>query len=79
MHQDQDFYRVIAVQAPVKQRNNILTLLITLENMKGEQKTKNIEFTSDSLAYEFYKTQMQILENRKKKDNFCFTIQKFNI
>ena len=36
MHQDQDFYRVIAVQAPVKQRNNILTLLITLENMKGE-------------------------------------------
>lgn len=67
MHQDQDFYRVIAVQAPVKQRNNILTLLITLENMKGEQKTKNIEFTSDSLAYEFYKTQMQILENRKKR------------
>lgn len=67
MHQDQDFYRVIAVQAPVKQRDNILTLLITLENMKGEQKTKNIEFTSDSLAYEFYKTQMQILENRKKR------------
>lgn len=67
MHIDQDFFRVIAVQEPIIQNDTLITLLLTLENMKGEQKTKNITFNSLSRAYEFYNIQSKILANRKKR------------
>lgn len=63
MHIDPDFYRVVAVQ-----KVEIPTIiLLTLENMKGEQRTKQIVFDSDIYAQEFYIMQSKMLENKKKR------------
>lgn len=63
MHIDPNFYRVVAIR-----KVEIPTvILLTLENMKGEQLTKQIVFDSDVYAQEFYIMQSKMLENKKKR------------
>ena len=65
MHIDQNFFRVIAVKEPVAIKDLFLVDII-LQNMKGEEQTKKIAFSSSGDAFTFYLTQKKIIERGKK-------------
>lgn len=65
MHIDQNFFRVIAVNQP-RMISDLFIVDIIMENMKGEQQTKNMTFSSSGDAYTFYLTQKKIIERGKK-------------
>lgn len=65
MHIDQNFFRVIAVKEPQAIKDLFLVDII-LQNMKGEEQTKKIAFSSSGDAFIFYVTQKRLLERVKK-------------
>lgn len=66
MNPDPNFYRVVAVVKP-EYIGDLVMVLVTLENMKGEKQEKNIVFNTITSAWDFYNTQKKMLETNKNK------------
>lgn len=60
---DPQFFKVIAVMQP-KHMSDLIVVIITLQNMKGEKQEKKIVFTDMFSAWEFYRTQQKMLGGR---------------
>lgn len=65
MHVDPNFYRVVAVAQP-KFLDELVFVMITLENMKGQQKQQKMMFTDVFVAWDFYRAQESMLKNKVK-------------
>lgn len=61
---DTQIFRVIAVAEPSR-TDELVFVAVTLENMFGEQKQERITFTDAITAWEFYKTQKNMLIKQK--------------
>lgn len=61
---DPQLFKIIAVEQP-KSINDLFCVLITLQNIKGEQKQEKRVFNNITVAWDFYKTQLLTLKNNK--------------
>lgn len=61
---DPQIFKVVGVEPPSKSMD-LICVMITLQNMMGEQKTERIVFADIVNAYEFYRTQKQMLIQQK--------------
>ena len=65
MNPDPNFYRVIAVAKPTFV-NDIAVVVLTLQNMKGEEKYQTMAFPDIFASWEFYRTQEKIIKGKQK-------------
>lgn len=63
MGANEQTFRVLAVMQP-KHANDLIVVMITLQNMLGEQKQEHIVFSDMSSAWQFYLAQQKILKNK---------------
>lgn len=63
MGANEQTFRVLAVMQP-KHISDLIVVIITLQNMKGEKQEKKIVFTDMFSAWEFYRTQQKMLGGR---------------
>lgn len=61
---DTQIFRVIAVAEPSR-TDELVFVAVTLQNMKGEKKEERIMFTDAIAAWEFYRTQKNMLISQK--------------
>lgn len=65
MNPNPDFFRVVAVAKPTFV-NDIAVVVLTLQNMKGEEKYHTMSFPDIFVAHDFYRTQQKIINQRNK-------------
>lgn len=61
---DPQIFKVVGVEPPSKSMD-LICVMITLKNMLGEQKQERIMFNDVFQAYEFYRTQKNMLVKQK--------------
>ena len=61
---DPQIFKVIGVEPPSKSMD-LICVMITLQNMLGEQKQERIVFADIVNAYEFYRAQKNMLIQQK--------------
>lgn len=60
MNPNPDFFRVVAVAKPTFV-NDIAVVVLTLQNMKGEEKYHTMSFPDIFVAWDFFKAQKKML------------------
>lgn len=65
---DTRFYRVVAVLEPAR-TDELVFVTVVLQNMQGNKKEERIMFKDDISAWEFYKTQKNMMI-KQKNDKF---------
>lgn len=65
---DTQFYRVVAVLEPAR-TDELVFVTVVLQNMQGNKKEERIMFNDAISAYEFYRTQKNMLV-KQKNDKF---------
>lgn len=66
MNPDTTFYRVVATSQP-HYIDELVCVLITLQNMKGEKQEKKIVFNDMFSAWEFYNAQQKMIIKQRVK------------
>lgn len=61
---DTQFYRVVAVLEPAR-TDELVFVTVVLQNIQGNKKEERIMFNDAISAWEFYKTQKQMLIKQK--------------
>jgi predicted transcriptional regulator len=64
---DTQFYRVVAVLEPAR-TNELVFVTVVLQNIQGNKKEERIMFTDAISAWEFYRTQKNILIKQKNSN-----------
>ena len=63
---DTQFYRVVATSQP-HYIGELVCVLLTLQNMKGEKQEKKIVFNDMFSAWEFYNAQQKMIIKQRNK------------
>ena len=61
---DPQFFKVVAVAQPSR-TDELIFVTVTLQNMIGEKKSERIMFTDAISAWEFFRTQQNLLIKTK--------------
>jgi 3-methyladenine DNA glycosylase AlkC len=64
---DTQFYRVVAVLEPAR-TDELMFVTVVLQNIQGNKKEERIMFTDAISAWEFYRTQKNILIKQKNSN-----------
>jgi predicted transcriptional regulator len=64
---DTQFYRVVAVLEPAR-TNELVFVTVVLQNIQGNKKEERIMFNDAISAWEFYRTQKNILIKQKNSN-----------